>query len=121
MGQIDDLFDGSNAHLLDESGPSACYPFSDGPWSLKNSESEPQMYKILSADGRVIGFPRRGTAGAEERRELEANAKLMAGAVDLFLELQNIVNATPEEWEDPSDFRAWAQSRARHTIAKVLG
>jgi len=27
-------------------------------------------------------------------------------------ELRNIANANPRNWEDPSDFKAWAQSRA---------
>lgn len=37
----------------------------------------------------------------------------------LKAELENIVNATPEKWDDPQDFKEWAKSRARHAIAKA--
>ena len=33
--------------------------------------------------------------------------------------LQGIANAKPSEWEDPTDFEAWAKSRARSTLAKL--
>jgi hypothetical protein len=49
-----------------------------------------------------------------EKRELEArNARLVA-------ELQNIANAKPHEWgEERDQFQAWAQNRARHTLAAL--
>lgn len=37
----------------------------------------------------------------------------------LLVELTNIANANTRDWDDPTDFKAWAQNRARHTIAKV--
>lgn len=51
----------------------------------------------------------------------EANLKLIVAAPDLLQELRNIADAKPDTWDDPSDFRAWAQSRARHAISKLLG
>ncbi len=54
-----------------------------------------------------------------ENGEVQANARLIAAAPDLLAELQNIANADTSDWDDPNDFKAWAQSRARHTIAKA--
>jgi hypothetical protein len=34
-------------------------------------------------------------------------------------ELRNIAEANPSTWDDPADFRAWAQNRARHTLQQV--
>lgn len=53
--------------------------------------------------------------------ERDANARLIAAAPDLLAELQNIANAHPATWDDPSDFQGWAQSRARAAIAKAKG
>jgi hypothetical protein len=33
-------------------------------------------------------------------------------------ELRNIANADTVEWDDPTEFEAWAKSRARHTLGK---
>jgi hypothetical protein len=44
---------------------------------------------------------------------------LAARLAEAVAELQNIANADTPEWEDPSEFEAWAKSRARHTLAKV--
>lgn len=50
-------------------------------------------------------------------------SKLLASALDLFTELQNIANAKPEEWDEEmrDQFREWAQSRARAALAKATG
>jgi hypothetical protein len=42
---------------------------------------------------------------------------------ELLAELRNIANAKPSAWDkDMRDqFQPWAQNRARHAIAKVLG
>jgi hypothetical protein len=50
-----------------------------------------------------------------------ANALLIAAAPDLLAELQNIANANTSDWDDPADFKAWAQNRARYTIRKATG
>lgn len=52
---------------------------------------------------------------------VDANARLIAAAPELLAELQNIANANTSDWDDPSDFKAWAQSRARAAIAKATG
>lgn len=44
---------------------------------------------------------------------------LQKQASELASELRNIAEARPSEWENPNDFRAWAQNRARHTLKKV--
>ena len=49
------------------------------------------------------------------------DARLIAAAPDLLAELQNIANANTREWDDPDDFKGWAQSRARFAIAKATG
>lgn len=33
--------------------------------------------------------------------------------------LAGIANAKPNEWDDPSDFEAWAKSRARFALAQL--
>ncbi|MBB5543577.1 hypothetical protein [Paraburkholderia fungorum] len=35
---------------------------------------------------------------------------------ELEQELRNIANADTVEWDDPTQFEAWAKSRARHTL-----
>ena len=55
------------------------------------------------------------------REELDSNARLIASAPALFQELENIANADVSEWDDPGEFRAWAQSRARHALNKITG
>ena len=52
---------------------------------------------------------------------LQANARLIAAAPELLQELKNIANAKTAEWDDPTDFEAWAKSRARAAIAKATG
>jgi len=44
---------------------------------------------------------------------------LLAQAWELADELQNIANANTRDWDDPTDFKAWAQSRARHALQKA--
>ncbi|MFM0044058.1 hypothetical protein [Paraburkholderia sediminicola] len=44
-----------------------------------------------------------------------ANARIAT----LEQELRNIANADTVAWDDPSEFEAWAKSRARHTLGKT--
>lgn len=37
----------------------------------------------------------------------------------LLVELQIIANATTITWDEPNEFRAWAQNRARHVIESI--
>jgi len=46
---------------------------------------------------------------------------LIAAAPDLLQELKNIANADTAEWDDPTEFEAWAKNRARAAIAKAAG
>jgi hypothetical protein len=41
-----------------------------------------------------------------------------ARIAELEQELRNIANADTVEWDDPTQFEAWAKSRARHTLGK---
>lgn len=45
---------------------------------------------------------------------LEAAERIEA----LEKELENIANAKPRSWDDPTEFTPWAQSRARHALNK---
>lgn len=51
----------------------------------------------------------------EAADQLEAaNARI----AELEQELRNIANADTVAWDDPTEFEAWAKSRARHTLGK---
>lgn len=91
-----------------------------GPWAFRPSESDSNLFQVLDAQGVVIGFVFRGDRAAT-RAVCEANARLIAAAPDLLQELRNIANADTVEWDDRSEFEAWAKSRARAAIAKVEG
>ena len=52
---------------------------------------------------------------------LDSDARLIAAAPDLLQELKNIANANTVEWDDPTEFEAWAKNRARAAIAKATG
>lgn len=47
--------------------------------------------------------------------------RLISAAPDLIQELKNIANADTVEWDDPTEFEAWAKNRARAAIAKATG
>ena len=53
-----------------------------------------------------------------EKQLAERDAAL-ARCVEFQAELENIVNAKPETWEDPNDFKTWAQNRERHVLANT--
>lgn len=53
-----------------------------------------------------------GALQAENQR-LRVDAELMRQ------ELKNIANADTVEWDDPTQYEAWAKSRARHTLAQI--
>lgn len=48
-----------------------------------------------------------------ENQQLRVDAELMRQ------ELKNIANADTIEWDDPTQYEAWAKSRARHTLAQI--
>ena len=51
----------------------------------------------------------------------KVGAKAAGAAPDLLQELKNIANADTAEWDDPTEFEAWAKNRARAAIAKATG
>lgn len=71
-------------------------------------------------------FPRCEEEQAEDIEEIAiATAEKIVRAYnshdDLLAELKNIANARRHSLEDADEFRTWAQSRARHVIAKAKG
>jgi len=46
----------------------------------------------------------------------EQHAQLLATHQSLYDELTNIANANTKDWDDPSDFKAWAQNRAKAAL-----
>ena len=61
---------------------------------------------------------------ADEVQPMAAELRrLHAVNAELLKELRNIAKANPREWgeEMRDQFQQWAQSRARHTIAKAEG
>lgn len=63
-------------------------------------------------------IPHAVVISSDKLKALQAEA---AAAPELLTELQNIANANTRDWDDPSDFKAWAQSRARAAIARATG
>ncbi|MGF6764013.1 hypothetical protein P3T24_004344 [Paraburkholderia sp. GAS33] len=57
-------------------------------------------------------------ADALETLALE-NQRLRADAHALRQELRNMANAETHDWDDPTQFAAWAKSRARHTLDAI--
>lgn len=57
-------------------------------WSVQGCITDPSVYQLLDETGKVIGFPRCGTGGREEKNELEANARLIASAPELLANLE---------------------------------
>ena len=51
----------------------------------------------------------------------EYGGQCASSSQDLLQELANIANADTEEWDDRTEFEAWAKSRARSAIAKATG
>ena len=49
------------------------------------------------------------------------DTKLITAAHDLLQELRNIANADTAEWDDRSEFEAWAKSRAQAAISMATG
>lgn len=90
------------------------------PWVANDKHSDSNYPWRIESDAN--GYPNDGYIIAKlEGPDAEANAKLIAAAPALLQELQNIANAKPSTWDDPTDFQGWAQSRARFAISKVLG
>ena len=90
-----------------------------GPWKLRIGTGIEYDYIIETKTGALVtAYPH--YTGAT-KKVTKANARLMANAPDLLQELINIASAMPSTWDDPSEFKAWAQSRAQAAIAKATG
>ena len=68
----------------------------------------------LAANRRILTE----AADALETLTLE-NQRLRVDAEVMQQELKNIANADTVEWDDPTQYEAWAKSRARHTLAQI--
>ena len=90
----------------------------DHDWSANNDSASRTMFVPIHADGKVVALVVREDWDDDQ---IEADACLIASAPDLLQELKNIANADTAEWDDPSEYEAWAKSRARFAIAKALG
>ncbi|MFM0503894.1 hypothetical protein [Paraburkholderia caffeinilytica] len=69
--------------------------------------------RSAAGDGDAIYLANRCTEAADAIEA--ANARI----ADLEQELRNIANADTVAWDDPTEFEAWAKSRARHTLGKT--
>lgn len=78
----------------------------------------PDYFRLDFADGSYMDVSD-NELSAEYRPYLLVSR--ITAAPELLAELQNIANANTCDWDDPSDFKAWAQSRARAAIAKATG
>lgn len=87
-----------------------------GPWHFLDEEPW-FIYQETNGEWSHIAIMRDGLLEGD----MKANARLIAAAPDLYAELENIANVQPGPWEDPSEFRAWAQNRARNALAKAAG
>ncbi|SDR52717.1 hypothetical protein [Paraburkholderia tuberum] len=78
------------------------------------------LYATPPQDGAQIRDALKGAAviadaaGAEIRSLRTQNEMLRQ-------ELRNIANADTVEWDDPTEFEAWAKSRARHALSQQEG
>ncbi|MGF6504691.1 hypothetical protein [Paraburkholderia sp. 32] len=79
-----------------------------------------KLYATPPQDGAQIRDALKGAAviadaaGAEIRSLRTQNEMLRQ-------ELRNIANADTVEWDDPTEFEAWAKSRARHALSQQEG
>lgn len=75
----------------------------------------------LEADERAM-FVKTGYTSAEVLADnyLKVKSESAAERKELLDELRNIANADTVEWDDRSEFEAWAKSRARAAIAKAV-
>lgn len=80
-----------------------------GPWEVDS-------FRIAGPDGATVAWLPHSEGSFPNKPE---NAHLIAAAPELLQELLNIAHAPTETWDDPSEFEAWAKSRARAAIAKA--
>ncbi|CAG4889587.1 hypothetical protein [Paraburkholderia gardini] len=59
------------------------------------------------------------SVGKTQREAADLIEQQAARIAVLEQELRNIANADTVAWDDPSQFEAWAKSRARHTLARI--
>lgn len=59
------------------------------------------------------------SVGKTQREAADLIEQQVARIAELEQELRNIANADTVAWDDPTEFEAWAKSRARHTLGKT--
>ena len=88
---------------------------------LQMNEDGPRWFDIWSTEYGSLAHLSEHARSDESMQFLRGDAALFAAAPDLYRELENIVNARPEGWPDPTEFVAWAQNRARYALEKARG
>ena len=97
--------------------------FTPGPFEavLQLNEDGPRWFDIWSPKYGSLAHLSEHARLDESVKFLKGDAALFAAAPDLYRVLENIANARPEGWSDPTEFVAWAQNRARHALEKARG
>lgn len=74
-----------------------------------------QMVSISKLQAEVARLTENPTVAALAEA-YKVNTTLRTRISGLETELQGIASVSTTDWDDPADFKAWAQSRARHTL-----
>ncbi len=84
--------------------------------TLNDTLSLEDTLECLRAPDRAVAQPVEQTRALADDA-LDADLGAARGRIsELEQELRNIANADTAEWDDPTQFEAWAKSRARHTL-----
>ena len=98
--------------------------YTPGPWGLAEVKNETgQITHLVPVDSENMSLLTVVDDGETcfGAVYLDGDARLIVAAPDILQELKNIANAKTVEWDDPSEFEAWAKNRARAAIAKATG
>lgn len=102
--------------------------FAPEPWSLGKIDYSADVIYIYGPRNSRDELPVVASVRASDlavndalitSHQMIATARLIAAAPDLLQELLNIANAKLSNFENDTEYREWAQSRARHAIAKA--
>jgi hypothetical protein len=92
----------------------------DVGYSDTDTQNRANARRICACVNALEGLNDDALAGGWSFRGIEKYAKgLECQRDELLQELRYIANADTVEWDDPTDFEAWAKNRARAAIAKV--
>lgn len=90
-----------------------------GPWQIVDGHY-PCFREITGPSFKISVCISATDITFEDAMQRESDMALIAAAPDLLQELRNIANADTAEWDDRSEFEAWAKNRARFAIAKAV-